>query len=308
MVATITLASLTRTQSLHTSPSSEVYAAGMKSALPAETPGELNNLVDTSVVVKRTKITCSADIARFERERDLLERCAHPRIATLLGIISSAPTYALVMPHYARGALFGILHASGEVLTAQAKAIVLSDVSEAVCHLHSIGVLHRDIKTDNILVQADGRAVLTDLNASELESNITSDIVVQARPTGGFFKQFVVGTLPYMAPELLRSVRGAAYTRACDVYSFAIVMNEVATQRVPYADSLTDQVQLHTILEARYNHDSLTAGITAKGLRPIRSEAAAPPWDALCALTERCWHDTPAQRPAAAEVRIRKGF
>lgn len=71
-----------------------------------------------------------------------------------------------------------------------------------------------------MLLDASGRAVLADFNAAEWEEAITSDIVMQARPTGGFFKQFVVGTLPYMAPELLRSVRGAAYARPCDVYSF----------------------------------------------------------------------------------------
>jgi hypothetical protein len=46
-------------------------------------------------------------------------------------------------------------------------------------------------------------------------------------------------------------VRGAAYTRACDVYSFGIALNEVLTQTVPYSDAMTEQVQLHTILEAR---------------------------------------------------------
>jgi len=65
--------------------------------------------------------------------------------------------------------------------------------------------------------------------------------VVQARPSGGFFKQFIVGTLPYMAPELLRSVRGAAFTASCDVYSLGILVNEVLTATVPYADALTEQ-------------------------------------------------------------------
>ena len=92
---------------------------------------------------------------------------------------------------------------------------------------HANLVVAGDVKTDNVLVDTAGRAVLADLNAAEWESRVTEDIVMQARPTGGFFKQFVVGTLPYMAPELLRSVRGAAYTRACDVYSFGIALNEV---------------------------------------------------------------------------------
>ena len=94
---------------------------------------------------------------------------------------------------------------------------------------------------------------------------------MQARPSGGFYKQFIVGTLPYMAPELLRSVRGAAFTASCDVYSLGILLNEVLTlpsrnrdllarrsnrfasvrsilrqvltATVPYADALTEQAR-----------------------------------------------------------------
>ena len=54
-----------------------------------------------------------------------------------------------------------------------------------------------------------------------------------------------------MAPELLRSARGAAYTERCDVYSCGILVNEVLTQTVPYSDAQTEQVKLRTILEAR---------------------------------------------------------
>ena len=60
-----------------------------------------------------------------------------------------------------------------------------------------------------------------------------------------------MGTLPYMAPELLRSARGAAYTERCDVYSCGILANEVLTQTIPYSDAQTEQVKLQTILEAR---------------------------------------------------------
>ena len=53
-----------------------------------------------------------------------------------------------------------------------------------------------------------------------------------------------MGTLPYMAPELLRSARGAAYTERCDVYSCGILANEVLTQTIPYSDAQTEQAKL----------------------------------------------------------------
>ena len=225
--------SSTRVRTLHSSGSSDVYVTTrIEDGAP--------------VVIKRTKVTCPGDMKRFEKEVSFLSSCEHKSIVRPYGLVRQAPTYALALPVFARGSLFAVLHASGRTLTACSKLSMCSDVADAIAYMHSVGVLHRDVKTDNVLVHEDGHAVLADLNAAESESLITADIVMQARPTGGFFKQFVVGTLPYMAPELLRSVRGAAYTRACDCYSFGIALNEVLTQTVPYSDAMTEQVQLHT--------------------------------------------------------------
>ena len=151
---------------------------------------------------------------RFDKELELLHACSHPSILKPFGVFRVPPTYALVLPHFERGSLFGLLHSKGIAFTPPTKLSISRDLTLAIAHMHERGLLHRDIKSDNVLVHGDGRIVLADFNAAEWETLVTSDIVMQARPTGGFFKQFVVGTLPYMAPELLRSVRGAAYARA----------------------------------------------------------------------------------------------
>jgi hypothetical protein len=69
-----------------------------------------------------------------------------------------------------------------------------------------------------------------------------------------------------MAPELLRSVRGAAYARACDVYSWGIMANEVLTQTVPYSDAMTEHVQVCTLDLTRLVHTPLAA----QDQRPVR--------------------------------------
>ena len=84
------------------SPTSDVYVATLDGA---------------QVVVKRTKITTANDLRRFEKELDLLHACAgHASVLRVLGVVRSAPTYALVLPLYSRGALFALLHASGRRL------------------------------------------------------------------------------------------------------------------------------------------------------------------------------------------------
>ena len=287
---------LRRIRTLHSSPSSDVYIA---------------EHVDGSrqLVVKRTKITGPNDMKRFDKELELLQACDHECVVRPHGVLRVPPTYALVLPVYTRGSLFGLLHATGKTLTLHAKLSVACDLANAVAHLHERGVLHRDIKSDNALIADSGRAVLGDFNAAEWEAQVTADIVMQSRPTGGFFKQFVVGTLPYMAPELLRSVRGAAYARACDVYSLAITVNEVLTQTVPYSDAMTEQVQLHTILEARYNHEALTVAIASDGLRPAITDVASlvSPEEQLAAtdvtrLVMIAWADDAPTRPSMGDL------
>ena len=290
-----------RERTLHSSPSSDVYVAS------CTTGGQ-----PMPIVVKRTKITGPNDMKRFDKELELLTACTHEFIVAPVGVLRAPPTYALVLPVFARGSLFASLHASGRTLTAHAKLRTSRDIAAAIAHLHERGILHRDIKSDNVLLDASGQAVLTDFNAAEWEANVTSDIVMQARPTGGFFKQFVVGTLPYMAPELLRSVRGAKYTCSCDVYSLGITINEVLTQTVPYSDAMTEQVQLHTILEARYNHEALTAAITADGIRPaqemkLKTEESRSQLEELSRLAASCWADAAAMRPAVSDVASRIG-
>ena len=214
-----------RTDTLHSSPTSEVYAAMMDEA---------------PVVVKRTKITSRSEIARFEKEVALLLACSHPNVVRPLAQMRAPPTYAFILPLFPHGALFGMLHNSGRKLSLRGQLAVLCDVASALAHLHEVGVLHRDVKSDNVLIDGRGRAVLVDFNAAEKTADITADIVAPSRPSGGFFKQFVVGTLPYMAPELLRSVRGAAYSDKCDVYSCGILLNEArATTTTPTTTTTT---------------------------------------------------------------------
>lgn len=273
---------------LHSSGTSEVFLA---------------ELEERTVAVKRTKITCANDISRFNKEIELLWLCAgHAGIVQPLGVVRAPPTYALVLPHFARGSLFKLLHDSaGRRLTASAALGIISDVADALAHLQARGLLHRDVKSDNVLISDECRALITDFNASELASRQTDRIMIQARPTGGFFKQFVVGTLPYMAPELLLGASGGGYTAACDVYSFAILANEVLTQTVPYSDALSEKIQLHTILEARYNHDALTAGISS-GFRPAQPPEGGAATRALLELVRQCWAHQPSERPTVGQA------
>ncbi|EOD21313.1 hypothetical protein EMIHUDRAFT_458399 [Emiliania huxleyi CCMP1516] len=244
-----------RDRTLHASGTSDVFTAPL-GGRGFEDGGAL-------VVVKRSKITCARDIERFEREASLLASLAHECVVRPLGLIRSPPTYALVLPLHARGSLFRALHNSRAGLSLRSRASLVADACAAVAHLHERGVVHRDVKPDNYLLREDGAAVLTDFNAAERSDAVSGAITIHARaitlharPTGGFFKQYVVGTLPYMArgfstlpymaPELITrgGASGAAIDfeaiAACDMYSLGITANE-ATAGLRGADRMEDR-------------------------------------------------------------------
>ena len=78
------------------------------------------------------------------------------------------------------------------------------------------------------------------------------------KPTGGFHKKLLVGTLEYMAPEILTKT---SHTRKSDVYSLSILLNECVTGTFPFSDCHKERPGCHTVLELGYGHQELKAAV-----------------------------------------------
>ncbi|XP_062201220.1 protein kinase and PP2C-like domain-containing protein isoform X2 [Phragmites australis] len=175
---------------------------------------------------------------------------------------------------------------------------IASDLAKALQYLHTLGVVHRDIKPANILLDKDLHPHLADFGLAMFQKDIKCVSVENwkssGKPTGGFHKKNMVGTLIYMAPEILRK---DIHTEKSDVYSFAISINELLSGVVPYTD-LRAEAQAHTVLEMTYTEQQLTAAVVSQGLRPALAlpESGAPP--NLLSLIQRCWDPDPQQRPS----------
>ena len=124
------------------------------------------------VAVKRTKITSALSITRYDDERELLALCSDcPNVLKVEAFIRQPPNYCLVLPHYSLGSVSHWLHDQLAQPTAHVALHIACGVARAVEHLHSLGVVHRDIKSDNALLASDMTAVLADFNvAATLES------------------------------------------------------------------------------------------------------------------------------------------
>jgi len=161
-------------------------------------------------------------VIRFVQERTILMMMRHENIVGVRDLFSVGGSLALVMDYVAGGSLRGRLRSLGTLPPAEA-ADLLGQVASALCQAHELGVVHRDVKPDNILLQEA---------AGRLEVRLTDFGIARVLDTAGLTTpQAIIGTPHYMAPE---AIRGEAEP-ASDVYAVGIALYELVTGRPPYA-------------------------------------------------------------------------
>ncbi|HZR12695.1 MAG TPA: protein kinase [Acidimicrobiia bacterium] len=180
------------------------------------------------VAVKVLRPDCVDDpdvVARFVRERNVVRSVKSPHVVTVRDLVVEGNTLAIVMEYLPRADLRTFLRDNGGVLAPATAVALTGQVLDALDAVHAAGVVHRDVKPENVLVDvdADGSPVakLSDFGVSRLLEGATL-----TRLTG------VIGTPRYMAPEL---GTGADPSAAADLYAVGIVLYELLTGRVPFS-------------------------------------------------------------------------
>lgn len=213
--------------------------------------------------------------SRTEREALAAARLNHPGIVALYEFGYDANDIYLVS-ELVEGATLGELNEEGVVSDYDVARIGLA-LCEALAHAHARGVVHRDLKPDNVMVLAEpaagsGFAKLTDLGIAHVAS------AAELTAPGD-----VVGTLAYMAPE---QAEGRPVTAACDVYSLALTLYEAWTGTNP----------------VRAQGPAATARRVGLALPPLRSLRRDLPPE-LGEVVDAALDPDPAYRPSPAELR-----
>ncbi len=160
-------------------------------------------------------------IRRFESEAQVVARLEHPHIVPLYDFWRDPDSTCLVMRYLRAGSLRDLIDKGGKLDTALA-AKVLEQVGSALQFAHQSGVVHRDVKADNIFMDDIGNAYLSDFGiAKEVGADVSDG------------SGTLVGTPAYMAPE---QIRGEGAGPRSDIYAFGIMLYEMLSGSRPFAE------------------------------------------------------------------------
>jgi len=246
------------------SPGARLGPYEIQAAIGAGGMGEVYKARDTrldrTVAIKILPREVSADPdrrARFEREARTIASLNHPHICTLHDVGDHDGSLFLVMelldgePLRAR-----LTHSRAGVPTIVDTAIQLADALESA---HAKGIVHRDIKPDNIFITARGAAKLLDFGIAKLaagQAAMTEAVTVTRAGTG----PLVLGTVAYMSPE---QARGEPLDARSDLFSLGAVVYEMATGTPPFRGTTSGAV--------------LSEILTKAPLAPVRLNPDVPP-------------------------------
>ncbi|XP_027067259.1 protein kinase and PP2C-like domain-containing protein isoform X1 [Coffea arabica] len=285
---------------LHLPPSS--YSLSSPIARGAESVVYDAILDGKKLAVKKPILSTSEDIDKFHKQLQLLCKLDHPGIAKLVAAHARPPNYMFFFEFYECGNLAEKLHVDEWVPNFDQVIHIALDLAKSLKYLHSLGIVHRDVKPSNILLDRNLRPHLADFGLAEYLRDLKQVSIgnwkPSGKPTGGFHKRNMVGTLIYMAPEILTK---DLQTEKSDVYSFGVSLNELLSGVVPYTD-LRAEAQAHTVLEMNYTEQQLTAAVVSEGLRPVLASSKLGASASVLSLIERCWDADPESRPSFDDI------
>jgi serine/threonine-protein kinase len=258
----------------------ELGRGGMASVYLAH---DLKHGRDVAVKIIRSDLAASLGHDRFLREIEIAARLRHPNIVPLFDSGEAGDALFFVMPYEDGLSLREQVRRGGALPIPEALS-VLRDVARALAYAHERGVVHRDVKPDNVMLSG-GAAVVTDFGiAKAIAASVTQSDGASGDPETGMLTQAgtIIGTPAYMAPE--QATGDSSIDHRADIYSFGCLAYEVFTGHPPFQEQKS-----HLLIAAHI-------ATTPRPIAELRDDVPAN----VGALLARCLAKAPADRPQSA--------
>ncbi|CAL9069971.1 unnamed protein product [Musa banksii] len=210
-------------------------------------------------------------ILSFRQEVSLVKRLRHPNILLFMGAVTSPCRLCIVTEFLPRGSLFHLLQKNTGRMDWRRRIHMALDIARGINYLHhsSPPIIHRDLKSSNLLVDKNWTVKVGDFGLSRLKHE-----TYLITKTGK-------GTPQWMAPEVLRNEPS---DEKSDVYSYGIILWELVTEKIPW-DNL--------------NSMQVVAAVGFMNQRLHLPKELDPQW---VSIIESCWHSEPKCRPTFQEL------
>lgn len=228
--------------------------------------------MEVAVKTLRTKglFEDAKELKGFKKEVRIMRNLRHPNILEFLGVCLEPCKMCIVTEFLAKGSVEDLLEKmekSGKRFSTKRIVAMALDICRGLNWLHHKGIIHRDLKTGNLLIDKHGKIKLGDFGLSHVKKTHMNNT--------GFYG--ACGTACYMAPEVLKK---NSYDVMADVFSFGICLCELVTGRYPYENEPES---------TRTFEDAIVMG-----LRPPIPDDCHPK---LRSLIVSCWAEAPEDRP-----------
>ncbi|XP_055831379.1 serine/threonine-protein kinase STY13-like [Solanum dulcamara] len=243
-------------------------------------------LLDWGEEGHRTEAEIASLRAAFTQEVSVWHKLDHPNVTKFIGATMGASGLniqtenghigmpsnicCVVVEYLPGGALKSYLIKNRRKKLAFKVVVQMAlDLARGLSYLHTQKIVHRDVKTENMLLDKTRTVKIADFGVARVEASNPNDMTGET------------GTLGYMAPEVLN---GNPYNRKCDVYSFGICLWEIYCCDMPYPDLSFSEV---------------TSAVVRQNLRPEIPRCCP---SSLANVMKRCWDANPDKRPEMDEV------
>ncbi|KAJ0023945.1 hypothetical protein NQD34_003844 [Periophthalmus magnuspinnatus] len=220
----------------------------------------LGKLHGQEVAVKKVRNIKETDIKH-------LRKLKHPNIITFKGICTQAPCYCIIMEYCAQGQLYEVLRAGRKIHPSLLMDWAMG-IAGGMNYLHLHKIIHRDLKSPNMLITYDDAVKISDFGTSKELSDKST-------------KMSFTGTVAWMAPEVIRN---EPVSEKVDIWSFGVVLWEMLTGEVPYKD---------------VDSSAIIWGVGNNSLQlPVPDSCP----DSFKLLLRQCWNCKPRNRPSFRQI------
>ncbi|KAJ7651258.1 kinase-like domain-containing protein [Roridomyces roridus] len=249
------------------------------------------SLGDQQLAVKEMRVFGEMDIATYEeafsKEAITWRQLSHPNVLPFYGLFKDGTQLCLVSPWMENGHICKFLKTQPQACNIDKRLSLILDIALGLEYLHKQGIVHADLKGDNILVTPALNACIADFGLSKVAPTPSSLPHFISQPYG-------TGAVHYQAPELHAFDAGtklkAADSRS-DIYSFGCLMYEVMAGKHPFSNMLNIGAVISEVTNGR-----------RPPCPPPECRLEIRKLNAAWTLVEACWAQNPNERPTAAQV------